>query len=108
MTPQYIEVLGKDKFVPIDVLTHLASKGTPEQQSAGIEALKTRGEKAATRLLTVFETARDEAVARRALQALADVRGPSSLATYRKALGHKYGGVRAEAYAALGKYGLAV
>jgi len=105
MTPAYTEILGNDKFVPIDVLTHLASKGSPEQQMAGIKALQDRGEKAATRLLTVFETARDESVARRALEALSEVRGVSSLATYRKALGHKFGAVRAEAYAAIGAHG---
>jgi HEAT repeat protein len=105
LSPDQVSDLSQNKRVPLDVLTHIATKGNDGQASAAVVGLTQRGDEAATRLLTVYETSQDEATAKASMAALAELRGAKSVATYRKALGHRFGGVRAEAYEAIRRFG---
>ena len=80
-------------------------KGSDAQRQPAVTILKERGEKAATRLLTVYETSTSEDTASASLEALAAIRGKSSVATYRKALKNRFGRVRAAGFSAIRQFG---
>ena len=105
LTPSQLATLSADKKLPLDILTHLATRGGKALRTAAVDALKIRGNEAATRLLTVYETSDDEETASASIAALSDIRGPKSVATYRTALKHKFGAVRAQGYVAIRRFG---
>ncbi len=105
LTAKHVRYLGADKRVPVDLISYVAENGTDQQRPVAIEVLRERGESAATRLLTVYETSKSEETASAGLLALADLRGAASVSTYRKALGHRFGGVRAAGYVAIRQHG---
>ena len=104
LTPEQLKILSKNASLPLDILMHLATRGRKEQRAAAVEELKVRGNQAATRLLTVFETSDDEATVKASISALASIRGSKSIPTYRAAIKHRFGMVRAEGYNALRQY----
>ncbi|MEE2758090.1 MAG: HEAT repeat domain-containing protein [Myxococcota bacterium] len=101
LTPEQLRLLSKNASLPLDILMHLATRGQKEQRAAAVEELKMRGNQASTRLLTVFETSDDEATVKASISALASIRGAKSIPTYRAAIKHRFGMVRAEGYNAL-------
>jgi len=105
ITAANITELAAVKNIPLDIFTHIATKGNDSQRAAAVQGLATRGTNAATRLLTVYETSQSEETAQTSMAALAKIRGEKSIATYRKALEHKFGGVRAQAYNAIRRFG---
>ncbi|MCB9538731.1 MAG: HEAT repeat domain-containing protein [Myxococcales bacterium] len=106
LRPDQVEALGQDAKVPVEAIQLIAEKGDDAQRTFAVEALKTRGgDKAAIRLLTLFEKSPHADTSATALAALAAVRKAESVPTYRQALQHADGAVRAVAYAAVGAYG---
>jgi HEAT repeat protein len=105
ITAENIKELAAVKNIPLDIFTHIATKGNDAQRQAAVEGLSSRGVEAATRLLTVYETSQSEGTAQASMAALAKIRGAKSISTYRKAIGHKFGGVRAQAYDAIRLFG---
>jgi HEAT repeat protein len=105
ITAANIKELAAVKNIPLDIFTHIATKGNTEQRAAAVKALESRGAAAATRLLTVYETAKDEDTLKDSLAALARLQGSKSVPIYRKAIKNELGGVRAAGYEAIRKYG---
>ena len=105
LSKKNVEALAADDLIPLDIFAFVAEKGLDSQRPPAVKALKKHGMKAATRLLTVYELSRNEDTASDCLQALSDLRGTSSVGTYRKALKSEFGRVRAAGFAAIGTHG---
>ena len=102
---EQINMLSGDAKTPIDLLYALADKGDAVQKPLAVNALLARGDKAATRLLTLYQESGDETVAAASLSALASIRGAESVTTYEQALKNEFAPVRAAAFEVLGQYG---
>ena len=105
LTVEHLRTLGADKRFPVELISYVAEKGASHQRKVAVELLEERGDVSATRLLTIYEASTSEDTAAQALNALARLRGKSSVATYRKALNHRFGSVRAAGYTAIREYG---
>lgn len=105
MSATHASALAEDDGVPLDVYLLIAEKGRDDLRGFGVEGLKRRGEKAATRLLSLAERSPNADTAAGALAALAEIRADKSIPTYRKALEHDEGAVRAAGLGAIADYG---
>ena len=105
LKPDHVKALADNKKTSLDVLAHIAMKGNDSLREVAIAGLQARGEKAGTRLLSVYERCAFPVTSAAALTALSEVRRDASVATYRKALDSKHSEVRGAAYWAIGKFG---
>ena len=105
LTADQVTALGEDPKIPLGLLQIVAEQGDDMQRTLAVSALSKRGEAAATKLLTLYEKSPHADTAAMALDAIATLRGAKSVATYRDALKHTHGEIRAVAYRAIGEYG---
>lgn len=106
LTPAQVEKLGQNSKISADLLAHIALNGSDEQRVFAVDALRRRGNDAATQMLTVYEKSQAPETAANALAGLLDTRGQESLPTYRKGLEAKMPEVRAVAIRGVGQFGV--
>ena len=106
LSPDQIEALGLDLKVPVEAMQIAAEQGDDLQRTFAVAALQARGDdKAAVRLLDLYEKSPHADTSATALAALAKVRQEKSVPTYRDAIKSPQGEVRAAAYRAIAQYG---